>query len=238
MKALADKHNVKYATLRSRKSREKWGEEVATQQKKRCNKKKSVATQQAIEQLEHNDELNDKQKQFCLLYLKYFNATKAYQEAYGVDYNTAHSIGYRLLANDGIKKELERLKKAQQQDLYVDSLDIKKEWLKQSFADITDFTEFGNEEYTVTDEATGEKETRIGSFLRLKNDDEVDGTLIQEIKQGRDGVSLKLHDKQKAMDKLMEFLTEADGTQEDKIIIVNNLQDERMKKWVDENGGL
>lgn len=39
-------------------------------------------------------------------------------------------------------------------------------------------------------------------------------------------------------EKELENLKQADGTQEDKTIIVNNLQDERMKKWVDENGGL
>lgn len=233
MKALADKHGVKPSTLRSRKNREKWTKENETVQRNekenvatQRNKKKSVATQKAIEQLNGNDDLTEKQKQFCLLYLKYFNATKAYQEAYGVSYETADAIAYRLLGNDGIKKELERLKKIQRSELYIDSLDVKKEWLKQAFSDVTDFMEFGNEEYVVTDEVTGEQEERIRSFVRLKNDNEVDGTLVQEVKQGREGVSIKLYDKQKAMDRVMEFLKESGSGASELIVIQDDWADE------------
>lgn len=230
MKALAEKHGVKASTLRSRKNREGWTKENETSQrnkaKNNATQRKSVATQKAIEQLNDNDQLTDKQKQFCLLYLKYFNATKAYQEAYGCSYSTAHKNSWALMANKGIKEELSRLKKAQQKDLYIDSTDIKREWMKQAFADITDFTDFGNEEYTITDEITGEREDRIHSFVRLKNDEEVDGTLIQEVKQGRDGVSVKLYDKQKAMDRLMEFLKEDNARGREFVVIKDEWADD------------
>lgn len=238
MKDLAEKYDVKYATLRSRKSREQWGKDDATQQEMQRNKKERVATEKIVEQLNDNDELKDKHKHFCLLYLKYFNATKAYQEVYGCSYATAATNGSRLLRNAHIKEELERLKKEQRAELYVDSLDIKREWLKQAFVDVTDFIDFGQEEYTVTDEITGEQEKRIRSFVRLKDDSEVDGSLIQEVKQGRDGVSVKLYDKQKALEKIEQFLSDSGSSEEDKVIIVNNLNDDRMKEWVDDNGGL
>lgn len=242
MKALADKYNVKASTLRSRKNREGWtkGNETTQRNEKKnvATQKKNDATQKAIEQLEQNDELNDKQKQFCLLYLKYFNATKAYREVYGVGQKTAEANGSRLLSNAKVKEELSRLKRAQQKELYIDSTDIKREWMKQAFSDVTDFMEFGHEEYTYTDEITGEQEERIRSFVRLRDHEEVDGTLVQEVKQGRDGVSVKLYDKQKAMDRLMDFLKDTDGSDSDKVFIIDNSGDERMQKWVEDNGGL
>ena len=225
MKDLAEKHGVKASTLRSRKSRENWQQDATQQPEKKVathrNKKKSVATQKVIEELNNNDDLTEKQKQFCLLYLKYFNATKAYQEAYDVNYKTANANGSRMLVNASIKSELERLKKTQRTELYIDSLDVKKEWLKQSFADITDFVEFGPIERSKVDELTGEMETWMDSEVLLKPDSEVDGTLIQEVKRGRDGVSLKLYDKQKAMDRLEEFLKET-SVSERAINIIND----------------
>lgn len=249
MKALAEKHGVKASTLRSRKNREGWTKENETSQrnktKNNTTQRKSVATQKAIEQLEQNDQLTDKQKQFCLLYLKYFNATKAYQEAYGVDYKTADAIAYRLLGNDGIKKELERLKKIQRSELYIDSLDIKKEWLKQAFVDPTDYVEFGTREEQVMgmfgplEDDEGNPITETKNYVMFKNSEQVDGTLIKEVRMGKDGPVIQFHDKQKAMDRLMEFLVDAEESSADsKIVIVDNSNDERMKKWVEDNGGL
>ncbi|MDN6288873.1 MAG: terminase small subunit [Tetragenococcus koreensis] len=218
MKALAEKHDVKPSTLRSRKNREGWARGSPKKETKnvatRRNKKKNVATQKAIEELNNNDEFTEQQKQFCLLYLQYFNATKAYKEAYGCDYNSARAAAPRLLANVSINKELSRLKELQRKELYVDSLDIKKEWLKQAFADLNDFVEYGQEEQEVYNEESGKIEKRIYSYVHLKKDVDVDGTLIQEVKQGRDGVSVKLYDKQKALQELMKLMeNKGDGVQ-------------------------
>ena len=99
-------------------------------------------------------------------------------------------------------------------------MDIKREWAKQAFADITDFVEFGQEEY-ITQDSEGNPVIKIGSYVRLKNDVEVDGTLIQEVRQGRDGVTLKLHDKQKALEKLQESL-ETSGSNRREVIVIKD----------------
>lgn len=211
MKKLADKHDVKYSTLRSRKSREDWQQGNATQQKNVATKKKSVATQQAVKELNNNSDLTDKQKRFCLLYLKYFNATKAYQEAYEVSYRTANVSGSQLLVNPSVKKELARLKEVQKQELYIDSLDIKQEWLKQAFADIGDYVEFETKEVDAHDDL-GNPIKKLQSVVKFKDQTEIDTSLIQEVKMGRDGPVIKLYDKQKAMDKLMEFLEDSGGS--------------------------
>ncbi|MFT9869983.1 terminase small subunit, partial [Bacillus mobilis] len=45
-------------------------------------------------------------------------------------------------------------------------------------------------------------ETRMMNFVDLAESDMVDGSIITEVKQGRDGISIKLADKMKALDKL------------------------------------
>lgn len=231
MKELAEKHGVKPSTLRSRKNREGWTKENETSQrnakKNVATQQKSVATQKAIEQLEQNDELNDKQKQFCLLYLKYFNATKAYKEAYGCSHATADTNGPALLGNTRIKEELSRLKKAQRSEMYVDSLDIKREWLKQAFVDPTDYVEFGTREEQVMgafgplEDDDGNPIMQTKNYVMFKNSEQVDGTLIKEVRMGKDGPVVQFHDKQKAMDRLEEFLKETSVT-ERAINIIND----------------
>lgn len=196
-KDIAAKHNVSINTVKSWKSR-KWN---VPPEIKGATKKEKVAHEKEVQPIIDNDELTEQQKLFCLYYLECFNATKAYQKAYGCDYKTANSNAYLLMVNHGIKEELHRLKAELQQDVFLDVKDLIKEYIKQAFADVTDFTEFGQEIVQFSDGSEGPV-----SFVRLKESDSVDGTLIQEVKKGKDGVSVKLYDKQKAMSELMKYL--------------------------------
>lgn len=54
-------------------------------------------------------ELTEKQRLFCIYYIEEFNATKAYQKAYGCGYSSAKSHGCKLLQNVAIKSEIDRL---------------------------------------------------------------------------------------------------------------------------------
>ncbi len=184
-KDIAAKYGVSINTVKSWKSR-KWG---ASSTKKVANKK----LQPVIE----NGNLTEQQKMFCLFYLQHFNATKAYQQAYQCDYKTANANGSRLLANASINEELHLLKIELQQDVFVEVKDIMREYVKQAFADITDYVEFGTK-------------GKSGTYVKFKNSDEVDGSLIQEIKKGKEGVSVKLYDKQKAMSELMRYFNADD----------------------------
>lgn len=177
--------------------------------KKGCNQKQKVAT---LEPVIESDDLTDKQKMFCLYYIKYFNATKAYQKAYGVDRNTAESIAYRLMGNDGVRREIERLKQERFNGVLLDAQAILQKYIDIAFADITDFVDFGQREMPELDhngepmiDENGEEITYSYSFVNLKNNDEVDGTLITEVKKGKDGVSVKLADKMKALEFLSKY---------------------------------
>lgn len=196
-KEIAAKYEVSINTVKSWKSR-KWG---APPEEKVAHKNKKVATKKEVKPVIENKNLTEQQKMFCLFYLQHFNATKAYQQAYQCEYKTANASGSRLLVNTSIKEELHRLKAELQQDLFVSVQDLIKEYVKQSFTDMTDFTEFGQELVEFED-----GQERPVSFVRLKSSNEVDGTLIQEVKKGKDGVSVKLYDKQKAMSELMKYL--------------------------------
>ena len=242
MKDLAEKFEVKPSTLRSRKNREKWQRNatnnVAT---KNATQHKSVATQKVTQKTQEvlsESNLKDWEEVFCLEYLTHFNKTKAYRKARpGTTYESARVLGSSTFAKINIQARLKELKQAQREDLYIGSLDIKEAWAKQAFADITDFVDFGTEEREEWNKHLEEMETVERSFVRLKDVEEVDGTLVQEVKLGRDGVSVKLYDKQKALQELLKMLGE-DTVDSEKVFIINNSNDERMKKWVEENGGL
>lgn len=218
MKELAEKHGVKPSTLRSRKNREGWTKkDESTQHNNDATQKKNVATQRntkkALEEIEENTDLTEEQKLFCLYYSQSFNATQSYLKAYKSSYNTAMVNGHKLLRNANVRSEVERIKEARQKDFLINDNDIMEQWMKQAFADVSDYVEFGTEEQTVfSDEDTpifderGNPVTQKHSFVRFKNQDEVDGTLIQEVKIGRDGPVIKLYDKQKALQELFKLL--------------------------------
>ncbi|MGN7409957.1 terminase small subunit [Sporosarcina sp. SAFN-010] len=218
-KELAEKHGLKDSTIRSRKNREKWQRgNVERNATPTTQRKKNVATKkEEFEPVVESVDITDKQRLFCLYYIKCFNATKAYQKAYDCSYSVANVEGYRTLVKPSIEKEIRRLKAEMQSELFLDATDIAREYLKMAFADITDFLAFGTREVPEYDaegepllDSEGKPETRTVSFVEFKDYTEVDGTMIQEIKQGRDGVSIKLYDKHKAMQELDKRLLSMD----------------------------
>lgn len=160
--------------------------------------------------VDENEELNDKQKLFCLLYVKSFNATRSYQKAYGCSYETALSKGPALLKNPKVQDEIRRLKAERNLDLMADVNDLVELHMRIAFGDITDFVEFGRKEVPVMnmfgpmktkDPITGEEVplTKEINDVRFRESSEADGRLIAEVKQGKDGASVKLVDRQKSL---------------------------------------
>lgn len=210
LKEFAEKHGVGYSTLRSRKNREKWDSELATKSKSVASKKKSKkkANTLPVEEVDRvldNPELNDKQKLFCLYYTKYFNATKAYQKAYEVDYKTAASSAYRLLDNVGVTEEIHRLKQGKLNRAMLEEDDIVQKYIDIAFADIKDYVSFGEKEKILGISDKGDLVKVTDNFIDLKNDSEVDGTLITEIKEGQQGITIKLKDSMKALEWLANY---------------------------------
>lgn len=208
-------------TVRRWKSTQGWDSErsdkKANVRKQETEQKEAIAPE--VEQVVNNPDLTDKQRLFCLQYVRCFNATKAYQKAYGVDYSTAASIAYRLLENDGVKKEIQRLKQNRLNREMLGTEDIFQKYIDIAFADVTDFTDFGNLEIDT------ENGPMTVSYVNLKSAGEVDGTLINEISKGKDGVKVKLPDREKALRWLSEHMDLATAEQKAKVALLTAQRD-------------
>lgn len=215
---LAEKHNIKTSTVRSRKNREKW-QRNATQRKNVATQKKNVAKKNEpiadeVKSVMENDDLNDKQRLFCLYYSRSFNATKSYQKAYDVDYITACASGPRLLKNVRVKDEITRLKEQRYSRELLRPEDIFQKYMDIAFADITDYVIFGNKEIKIDD-----NDINV-NYVDVKESSQVDGAILSEVKQGREGVSVKLNDRMKALQWLtdhMDMATEEQKARIDKL---------------------
>ena len=144
-KDIAEKYGVSINTVKSWKKRYAWSREGAHKNKKGCTQndnKKEVQMEpsvEAVKEVVENGDLTDKQRLFCVLYTRCFNATKAYQKAYGVDYETAISNSHRMMVNDGIKNEIMRLKKNRLNREMLSEEDIVQMYIDILYADIGDY---------------------------------------------------------------------------------------------------
>ena len=241
LKDIAEQLDVPEGTIRSWKKRYDW--DNATLQKTECNvakesaqKKKKVSKVQQvvaadIASVSENPDLTEKQRLFCLYYVRCFNATKAYQKAYECSWETAVVNGSRLLGNARVKIEIQALKQSRLNRELLDEHDIFQKYMDIAFADITDFVEFGQEEeyvigqfglVQVEDPVTGKKaplKQKVNT-VRFKESDSIDGTLITEVKNGRNGASIKLADRMKALEWLAEHMDIATEEQKARIAVL------------------
>lgn len=209
-KDIAAKYGVSINTVKSWKKRYAWSRDKkteciqkgCTQNKKGAHKKEAVA--EDVSQVVINDELTDQQQLFCLYQSRMFNYTKAYMKAYpGCTYASAAVLGSRLMKNPVIRKEIEQLKQNHMNRELLKQEDIFQKYMDIAFADVTDYVSFGREKEVNT--------------VKFKQSEDVDGTLITEVKQGKDGASIKLVDKMKALQWLADHMDIATVEQKAKI---------------------
>jgi phage terminase small subunit len=255
---IAKKLGVSEGTVRSWKNRGGWGESI---KKNKCNVAKNVAKEKTTLQKKtepvnktampetdivcENEDLTDKQSLFCIYYIRSFNATKAYQKAYQCSYKTATVNGPRLLKNTRIKETIRQLKQGRLNRELLSEEDIFQKYMDIAFADITDFVEFGTEEVPVMavygpvqikDEKTGKKKilTQTVNTVYFRGSDNVDGSIISEIKQGKDGVSIKLADRMKALQWLSDHMDLATEEQRVRIATLKSKTETRDDNVVDD----
>lgn len=227
---LAEKHGIKLGTLKSRKSREKWSRDAT---KKGATKTKKVATikedasveKEVVEseevttlELEGDDGLTDKQRLFCMYYVRSLNATSAYKKVYECTYQTAMANGSRLLSKAKIKETVAELKRQRLVSLDLDKFDVLEKYKAIAFADITDFIDFTQVESELTettveynpDGSKKSEKTELVPYTYTKfamhRSEEIDGTLITELSKGKDGMfKVKLADKMAALAFLAKY---------------------------------
>ena len=241
-KDIAAKYGVSINTVKSWKKRYVWSRDKkectkkgCTQNKKGAHKKEAVA--EDVKQVVENGQLTDQQRLFCLYQSRMFNYTKAYLKAYpGCSYASAAVLGSRLMKNPVIRKEIEQLKQNRLNREMLTEDDIFQKYMDIAFSDMVDYVSFGRETVPVMgafgpveakDPETGEKTTltKEVNVVRFRESDEVDGTLISEVKQGKDGASVKLMDRMKALNWLAEHMDMATSDQKAKIELMKAQRD-------------
>lgn len=128
--------------------------------------------------------LDEKEELFCFHYLKTFNLTTSAIRA-GFPSTSGHEYGHRLMQNPQVIAFINHLKEIRNTELLFDNSRIIQEYMKIAFADMNDFVDI----------------TKYGIRPKAGSD----GQLITKIKEGRDGVSIELADKMKALEKLERY---------------------------------
>jgi len=208
-KQCALKYNISDSTIRSWVHREKKNKGATLQTDKPATKrKKKNATAQSKEPVikleDVNEDLTEKQRLFCWLYIHNYNATMAARKA-GYSEKTAHVIGYELLRNPKVRAEIERLKKLKAESIMLTEEDIVERYMRIAFADMTDFIDFGQEDVIIGKDDDGNEIKAKVNYLNFKDSNIVDGGLICEISKSRNGVKLKLEDRLKALQWLSDY---------------------------------
>ena len=207
---IADQLGCSAATIRTWKNRYKWDDNGSETFQKKNETKRNVSAKKkkavipvddGTKETLQNDDLTPEQQMFCIYYSRTFNATQSYLNAFGCSYETAMVNGCLLLRNTKVRAEIERLKEIKRQQIVAGADDIVELQMRIAFADIGNYVSFGQKE--VTDIETDE--TYMISVVDLKESKNTDTQLIQEVKRGKDGVSMKLADKQKAIDWLSKY---------------------------------
>lgn len=199
LKDIAEQLGKSDSQIRKWKNQDKWDNHLkgnvtnqskgnVTKQKKK-NKTKQQATESVEVPLNENGELTDKQWLFCMYYIKYFNATKAYQKAYEADYATSMVNGSKLLRNTKIKPLIIELKQQRLENEVFDKYDVLQKYKDIAFADIGDYIEVNSSGYAA----------------KVRDLENIDTSIITEISNTEEGIKLKLADKMKALDFLAKY---------------------------------
>lgn len=224
LKDIAQELGVLDTQIRKWKNQDKWEQElkgtlpktkrnVTNKKGNKSNCKKEPIADEVKEVLE-NTKLTDKQRLFCVYYIKCFNATKAYQKAYQCSYATANVEGFNNLVKPSVKAEIEKLKKNKLNRAMLSEDDIFQKYIDIAFADISDYLTFGQKELPARNPITGEKiidddgkeVTYTVNYVDFKESSEIDGTIISEVSKGKDGIKVKLQDKMRALQWLTEHM--------------------------------
>lgn len=138
--------------------------------------------------------LTPKQKMFCNEYLIDLNATQAAIRA-GYSPIAAKEIGYENLTKPHIKAYIEKKMAEREQRTEITQDQVLEELAKIAFANIDDYVEI--------DDSAGDHKVIVKSTKDIPADKIA---AISSIKQGSNGIEVKLHDKIRALENLGRHL--------------------------------
>ncbi len=161
--------------------------------------------------------LTPKQELFVQGLFSGLTQREAYKQAFNAENMSLRTIDKRaseLYLRGDIKGRLKEL-----QAVIADrTAGITVDWVAEQYAKIAgvnlkDFVEWGQRDIPITDshgnplyDDYGNPRTRKGNYVDFINSNQVDGTMVSEVKLGKDGASIKVHDRMKALDALAKWL--------------------------------
>lgn len=159
-----------------------------------------------VDSIAMNNYLDEKQKQFCLFYLKSFNGPQAAKEA---GFSNYASASINLLNNKHVREALSEISQAMCNKLYITAEKVIERHLQIAFSDIKDFIDLENTTSPIYDTDGNIIGERRYQNIRAKDLREVDGSLIKKLsKNAKTGeIELELEDRSKSLDTLTKLLT-------------------------------
>ena len=137
-KDIAKKYDTTINTVKSWARRYGWSKKGAHKSKGVHTKKvaKKQAEKIAENMIYENGELDEERQLFCIYYLRYHNATKAYQLIRPqVTYGSAMVRGSRLLNEPLVQETIKKLKQEMLADAMLDPVEIFQKYIDIAFLD-------------------------------------------------------------------------------------------------------
>lgn len=182
---------------------ENWGQYLTTEREDLTRK-----TREFIKSAAEQYGLSEREELFCYHFFRTKNATQAALRAgYGSRYS--YNAAYHILQKDNVREFMKELQTHACEELFVSTIDILRMWAKIAFADMNDYVSVS------------------GAGVLLKGSSQTDGQVVTEIKEGKDGITIKMADKMKALDRLSSYLKvlPGDKAQEVKLKILEKAAD-------------
>ncbi len=192
MADIARNLDIPDSTVRRWKNTYKWEVVKPNGERKKCERSDKInrvktSKKDGTKQTMKNEELSEKERLFCLYYINSYNATMSYKKAYGCSYENANKNYHKIMVKDGIKKEIERLQEIKRQQIMISEADIVELQMRIALSAVGDVVEAN------------------GSSVNIKSIDEIDTQMIREIRNTKNGIAIKMEDRQKAINWLTKY---------------------------------
>lgn len=218
LREIARQLNVPEKSVSGWKCKDKWDDQIngvlhAKIKDKRSTPKSKRVVKALINEINENEELDEREKLFCLYYIECFNGKQAYIQA-GFPVNTDGSArvgACRLMKKPKIRAEIKRLQNLRKELLFADEGDIIERLQRIAFADITHVVNI----------------SKNGREITLKLPEEIDGSLIESIGNDKFGVKVKMSNRMDAFKMLYDYLGLSDMEKHKKSIDEAKLELER-----------
>ena len=178
---------------------------MAKQKKKQSDGKKS-----------DKDGLTAKQRLFCYEYVKDFNAKRAAKDS-GYSEKTSCEIGYENLRKPHIKAKIDALKEEMIESAQINSAMVIQELANIGFSAISDYANIEEVDCCYDD-------IEVSSAVKFKPFSEVAQRklrAVKSIKQTKEGIDLRLHSKERALELLGQYLNLWNKEVDDKPVEIN-----------------